>query len=119
MAEESNPRDAIDQFLKNKLTGTSLLRSLTGYKGWRVPARLEDMVPVFNSFDLGHGTTHFFLFSDKEAYLQCRNQIGVSILGEYYIDHVSGYNAFAGIREGVSVVNINPYCDQHIQYSGE
>lgn len=117
MAEEYNPRDAIDQFLRNKLTGTSLLRSISSYKGWRVPARLESLVPVFNSFDLGHGAIHFFLFTDKEAYLQCRNQVGVAIMGEYYIDHVAGYNAFGSIDGAVSVVNINPYSPQEIHYT--
>src|ERR1043165_3670660 len=112
MADEPNPRKAIDQFLSNKLTGTSLLRSLSSYKGWRVPARLEGLVPVFNTFDLGHGAIHFFAFSDKDAYLQCRHQIGVAIMGEYYIDHVAGHSAFGSIDGSVSVVNLNPYSPQ-------
>src|SRR5947207_11994237 len=114
MADELNPRVAIDQFLTNKLAGTQLLRSLGAYKGWRVPARLESLVPVFNSFDLGHGAVHFFIFSDKDAYLQCRNHIGIAIMGEYYIDNVAGHSAFSAIDGAVSVVNINPYSEQEI-----
>ncbi|HLX64608.1 MAG TPA: hypothetical protein VKX17_25270 [Planctomycetota bacterium] len=119
MADELNPRDAIGQFLKQRLTGTQLLRSLALYHNWRIPARLEGLVPVYNSFDLGHGSTHFFLFSDKDAYLQCRNQIGISIMGEYYIDNVAGHNAFASIGPEVTVVNINPYSEREIHYTLE
>ncbi|MEI6231676.1 MAG: hypothetical protein WCT04_01385 [Planctomycetota bacterium] len=118
-ADELIPRAAIDRFFSKKLTGTQLLRSLAVYRGWQVPARLENMVPVYTEFDLGNNVTHFFLFSDKDAYLECKKNIGGDILGDYFVGNVSGYSAFDTIKDTVDIVNINPYSPQEIHYTRE
>ena len=118
-AEELNPRTAIDRFFNKKLTGTQLLRSLAVYRGCLVPARLENLVPIYSEFDLGHGLIHYFLFSDKDAYLECCNKIGTEIVGSYYVGNVAGYSAFDAIKETVNVVNVNPYSAQEIHYAAE
>ena len=118
-ADGLNPRAAIDRFFNTKLTATQLLRSLAVYRGWQVPARLENLVPVFTDFDLGNGAKHFFLFSDKDAYLECRNKIGIDILGDYYVGNVAGHSAFDAIKDDVDVVNINPYSPQEVHYTRE
>ena len=118
-AEALNPRAAIDQFFKKKLTGTQLMRAMASYRGWQVPARLEGLVPVFTDFDLGRGSVHFFLFTDKDSYLECRNKLGIDVIGEYFIGNVAGFNAFEAIGEAVTVLNVNPYSYQEIHYTKE
>ncbi len=118
-AEAFNPRTAIDQFFKKKLTGTQLMRCMACYRGWQVPARLEGLVPVFTDFDLGAGSVHFFIFTDKDAYLECRNKLGIDVVGEYFIGNVAGFNAFDAIADAVTVLNVNPYSFQEIHYTKE
>jgi hypothetical protein len=115
MTAPFNPRAAIAEFLGKKLTGTQLLRGLATFRGWEVPARLESMVPVFAIFDRGEDR-HFFMFSDKQAYLDCRAKIGIEAMGEYFISNLRGHSVFAALDDSVTVVNINPHCAQEIHY---
>ena len=118
-SDELNLRKAIDRFFNKKLTGTQLLRTFAVYRGWQVPARLDSLVPEFSVFDLGNGAKHYFLFSDKGAYLECRNKIGIHVMGDYYVGNVSGPSAIDAIKDTVDVVNINPYCAQEVHYIKE
>ena len=118
-ADELNPRAAIDRFFNKKLSGTQLLRCLAIYRGWLVPARLENLVPVYSDFDLGNNLIHYFLFTDKDAYLRCRDKMGIEVVGDFYVGNVSGHSALDGIKEHIDVVNINPYSPQEVHYTKE
>lgn len=119
ISDEHNLRTAIDSYFNKKLTGTQLLRTFAVYRGWHVPARLESLVPVFSDYDLGDGKRHYFLFSDKDAYLACRKKIGIEIMGDYYVGNVSGPSAIDAIKDTVDIVNINPYSAQEVHYKKE
>jgi len=115
--EAADPRVAVGLFLNKKVSGSQLLRCLASHTLWRVPARLEGLVPIFQEYELSPGELHFLMFSDPEAYLRCRDHLGIEALGEYFIDRVPGSRAFSSITEEVSVVNINPFNPEEIHYT--
>jgi hypothetical protein len=118
MADEANtfePRAAIAQFLARKMTGTQLLRGFATYRGWLVPARLAGMEPTYLNFQLG-ADSHFFLFTDHDAYMECRERVGVDVIGEFFIGNLFGHSAFSKIGPDVSIVNINPHCEHELHY---
>ena len=119
MELEADPRQAVALYLKDKLSGTQLLRCLAAYPHWRVPARLEGLVPVFGNYDLGTGERNFLMFSDPQAYMACKERLGGEVLGEYFIDRVSGVKALSALGEEIAVVNINPFSPEEIHYSQE
>src|SRR5215831_3182949 len=95
-----DPRQAIDRFFQHQLTGTQLLRGLASYRGWIVPANLNAQTggePTFIIFNYGEGDRHFFMFSDRQAYTDCRARLGAEALGQYTIDNLYGYNAWENV----------------------
>jgi hypothetical protein len=114
-----DPRQAIAQFFQHQLTGTQLLRGLAGYRGWIVPANFNAQAggePTFITFNYGENDRHFFMFSDRQAYMDCRARLGIDALGQYTIDNLYGYNAWENVGEDVNVININPYSPSEIHY---
>ena len=122
MADTFDPRVAVDQFFQHTLTGAQLMRGLASHRGWIVPAVFDTANggdPTFIKIRFGGTDCHFFMFSDKQAYLDCRAKIGDEAMGAYTIDNIYGYNAWEVLDDAVDFVNINPYSPNEIHYTRE
>ena len=66
MDESSDPRVAVGLYLNKKLSGIQLLRCLASHTLWRIPARLEGLVPIYHDYELSPGERHFLMFGSGD-----------------------------------------------------
>jgi len=112
--QNTNPRQAIERYLENKLSGTELLRSIASYSRWVVPARFSGGQPVF--LEVGaNGSRHFYMFSDTQAFEQTLGTLGSNVIGEHFIQ-LTGDAVLLSFDDSVDDLNINPNSEHPIYY---
>lgn len=110
------PRQAIQLFIDEKITGIELARALVSWPTWSVPAQFdEDGQPGVSRFVMGDGTRFFRLFSDREAVDELRAAEGDDAIGPNFIE-THGWWAFLQLTDDMQWVDINPRCQPDIHY---
>ncbi|MCA9524213.1 MAG: hypothetical protein KC609_24765 [Myxococcales bacterium] len=110
------PRQAIQAFIDETITGTELARALVSWPNWNVPAQLDQSgTPGVSRFVTPNGERFFRLFSDGGAIDELRAAEGDDAVGPHFVE-TSGWWAFGQLTDDLQWVDINPKCKADIHY---
>jgi hypothetical protein len=116
MTADLSPRQAIDLFRAQRLSGAHLLRIFAAYEQWIVPGRLADERPTFHIVQSAQNDRRLLIFSDADAWQAARDQLGTAVLGEQAVT-LAGDAVFAGITDDVDSVKVNPFGANDLFYT--
>ena len=111
---ELHPRQVIERFFEQQLTGRQLLRCLASFAHWLAPASFDDGQPALLELRLSD-SRHFYMFSDMQAYDAGRAAVGADVIGDHYLE-LTGDGVWLSFNDAVQAVNINPHSEHQIHY---